>query len=202
MFDVVTENAFPLDMNSPEFKGNLKYFHDSHTILHFNEIKSLKDLIILSPNGITKLFSYVIAAHAILQNWKWIWLGLETAYQIAFFMSPFFNTCWIKFHSNYPVAGSIQVTQQQTLDNVLCFHLLACIIYEGSMVCWRRSSFAPIRVLTHLLFLRSFVQMIKILLKLSRRDYMFNIGFIPTSLLSQLITPCICGSVKRNDQPL
>ena len=50
MLDLVAENAFSLDVNSPEFNGILKYFHNNRIILHFSQITSLKDLVILSPN--------------------------------------------------------------------------------------------------------------------------------------------------------
>ena len=50
MLDLVAENTFSLDKNSPEFKGILKYFHNNCTILHFSQIESLKDLVILSPH--------------------------------------------------------------------------------------------------------------------------------------------------------
>ena len=32
--------------------------------------------------------------------------------------------------------------------------------------------------------------------------FMFNSGFVPTSLLNQLIAECICRSVRRNDRLL
>ena len=50
MLDLIAKHTFSLDKNSPEFKGILKYFHDNRTILHFGEIETLKDLVILSPN--------------------------------------------------------------------------------------------------------------------------------------------------------
>ena len=34
MLDVVAENIFTLEKNSPEFKGILKYFHSNRIILH------------------------------------------------------------------------------------------------------------------------------------------------------------------------
>ena len=64
MLDVVIKVTFPIAENSPEFDSIVRYFHDKHTILYFNEIESLRDLVILSPNWLAKLFSYVIAAQS------------------------------------------------------------------------------------------------------------------------------------------
>ena len=62
MLDVITKVTFPVAENSSEFEGIVRYFHNKHTTLYFSEIKPLKDLVILSPNWLAKLFSYVIAA--------------------------------------------------------------------------------------------------------------------------------------------
>ena len=43
--------------------GALAHFHSKGTILHFPQVKSLKDLVVLSPDWLTKLFSYIIVAH-------------------------------------------------------------------------------------------------------------------------------------------
>jgi len=64
MLDLVIKATFPIDESSSEFKGILKYFHANRVILHFSEIESLKDVVILSPHWLAKLFSYVIAAHS------------------------------------------------------------------------------------------------------------------------------------------
>ena len=49
MAEIVAECSFSLSEDSPEFKGVLNYFHTKRAILHFSQIKSLKDLVILSP---------------------------------------------------------------------------------------------------------------------------------------------------------
>ena len=62
MLDVITKVTFPVAENSSEFEGILRYFHNKRTILYFSEIKSLRDVVVLSPNWVVKLFSYVIVA--------------------------------------------------------------------------------------------------------------------------------------------
>ena len=203
MLDLVTENGFPLDIKSPEFKGILKYFHSNRIILHFSQIESLKDLVILSPNWLAKLFSYVIAAHSYNKGneFDWAWKRL-TNYGIL-------HECLIqhmldKFHLDYPVLSSIQVTKQQAVDLLLCFQFLARIT---SKAWFTEEGFPQLPGSGDTFIVPSLVysddgknppQTEK-----ERTIYfMFNNGFVPMSLLNQLIAKCICRSVSRNDQLL
>ena len=58
---IIAKSSFSISESSLEFKGVLSYFHIKHTIL---QIESLKDLVILSPGWLAKLFSYVLTAHS------------------------------------------------------------------------------------------------------------------------------------------
>ena len=60
---IARDSGFFAKPESAELKGSLAHFHHKGTILHFPEAKSLKDVIVLSPDWLTKLFSYVIIAH-------------------------------------------------------------------------------------------------------------------------------------------
>ena len=60
---IAQDSGFFAKPESAELKGSLAHFHHKGTILHFPEAKSLKDVIVLSPDWLTKLFSYVIVAH-------------------------------------------------------------------------------------------------------------------------------------------
>ena len=201
MLDLVAENTFTLDINSPEFKGILKYFHNNRIILHFGQIESLKDLVILSPNWLAKLFSYVIAAQSYNTGgeFDWAWKRL-TDYGIL-------HDCLLqhmlnKFHSDYP--GLIQVNKQQAIDILLCFHLLARIT---SKAWFAEEGFPTLPDSGDTFIVPSLVR--------AGNDrnppetekentiyFMFNSGFIPISLLNQLIIECICRSVRRNDRLL
>ena len=203
MLDLVAENAFPLDVDSPEFKGILKYFHNNRIILHFSQIESLRDLVILSPSWLAKLFSYVIAAQSYKTGTKFdrAWERL-TNYGIL-------HECLLqhmlnKFHSDYSGAGLIQVTKQQVTDVLLCFHLLARITREAWFA---EEGLPPLPDNGDTFIVPSLV----------RADdnrnppeteqeriiyFKFNTGFIPTSLLNQLIAECVCRSVRRNDRLL
>ena len=199
MLDLVAKTTFTLDVNSPEFKGILKYFHNNRTILHFNQIESLKDLVILSPNWLAKLFSYITAAESynIGGEFDRDWERL-TNYGIL-------HECLIlhmleKFHLEYP--DLVQVTKQQAIDILLCFHLLARIT---SKAWFAEEGFSLVPENGDTFIVPSLV----------RADdnrnppetdqeriiyFKFNNGFIPLSLLNQLIAECICRSVSRNDR--
>ena len=216
MLDLITKSTFKLTKNSPEFEGTLRYFHNRRTILHFNQIKSLRDIVILSPHWLAKLFSYVIAAdYDTLTtgidlntmgsefNIKRAWDRLRT-YGI---LHVSLLQCMLsKFHSDYPAA--VELTMQQVVDILLCFHLLASItkevapkeaeiwfIEEG---CDSLSSSADTYIVPYLLPQRDD----KIIPNTDRERivyFKFSSGFVPANLLHHLIADCICRNVKRNN---
>ena len=55
--------GFAAVYQSAEFKGALAHFHSRGTILHFPQARSLKDVVVLSPDWLTKLFAYIVVAH-------------------------------------------------------------------------------------------------------------------------------------------
>ena len=61
--NVANDSGFFAALDSEEFNGALAHFHDKGTILHFPQTKSLKEVVVLSPEWLTKLFSYIIIAH-------------------------------------------------------------------------------------------------------------------------------------------
>ena len=203
MLELVAKNAFSLDKNSPEFIGILKYFHNNRTILHFGQITSLKDLIILSPNWLAKLFSYVIAAQSykVGNEYDWAW---ERLIKYGILHECLLQHMLNKFHSDYPLAGSIQVTKQQTIDILMCFHLVAHIT---STAWFAEEGLPPLPESGDTFIVPSLVRADDVRnpphTKQERIIYfMFKTGFVPTSLLNQLIAKCICRSVSRNDRLL
>ena len=60
---IAYESGFFAKPESEESKGALAHFHSKGTILHFPQVESLKDVVVLSPDWLTKLFSYIIIAH-------------------------------------------------------------------------------------------------------------------------------------------
>ena len=197
MLDVIKEVTFPIAENSSEFEGILRYFHSNRTILYFSEVKSLKDLVILSPNWVAKLFSYVIAAfsYTIQSHIHGAWKRL-TKYGIL--EESLLQHMLEKFHSDY--RSIVHVTKQQVVDILLSFHLVAHITREA----WFSEEGYPSLPDCGDVF---------IVPSLVPRDdgknvpstkqerilyFKFVSGFIPSNLLNQLIADCICRNVKRN----
>ena len=202
MLEIVAKNGFSFNENSPEFERILKYFHDNRIILYFSQIESLKNLVILSPNWLAKLFGYVVDAHSYKTGCTldWAWKQL-TDYGIL-------HDCLLqhmlnKFHSDSDPPDSIQVTKKQTVDILLHFHLLARITSKA----W----FAEEDDFPQLSGSDTFI--VPSLARVDDRNppeteqekviyFRLSSGFIPDSLLNQLIAECICRSVRRNDRLL
>ena len=60
---IAYDSGFFANPESEESKGTLAHFQSKGTILHFPQVKSLEDVVVLSPDWLTKLFSYIIVAH-------------------------------------------------------------------------------------------------------------------------------------------
>ena len=60
---IAHDSGFFAKLDSAESIGSLAHFHQKGTILHFPKAKSLQDVVVLSPDWLTKLFAYVIVAH-------------------------------------------------------------------------------------------------------------------------------------------
>ena len=201
MLDVITKVTFPVAENSSEFDGILRYFHKKRTILYFSEISSLRDVVILSPNWLAKLFSYVIATFSytikshIHGTWKWL-----TKYGIL--EESLLQHMLDKFHSDYP--SVVCVTKQQVVDILLSFHLVARITREA----WfSEEGYPSLPDCGDTFIVPSLVpQDDGKNIPNSKQEriiyFKFASGFIPTSLLNQLIADCICRNVKRNDRLL
>ena len=201
MVDVVTKVTFPIAENSSEIDGILRYFHDKRTILYFSEIESLRDLVILSPNWLAKLFAYVIAAHS-YKTGSGVDKAWERLTKYGILEESLLQHMLDKFHSDYP--SVVRVTKQQVVDILLSFHLVARITREA----WFSEEGCPSPPDCGDIF---------IVPSLVPRDdgknipnskqerivyFWFKSGFIPTSLLNQLIADCICRNVKRNNRLL
>ena len=201
MANIVTKNWFPVSENSLEFRGVLSYFHTKRTILHFNQIESLKNLVILSPGWLAKLFSYVITAHSYITGTE-----LDCAWQqltkYGILHENFLVHMLEKFHSDHPTP--VHVTKQQVVDILLCFHLIALINRKA----WFAESGYPSlpkcgdTFIVPSLVPRDNAKTIPCTENERIVYFKFDTGFIPTSVLNQLIANCICHNVKKGDQLL
>ena len=201
MAEIVAESSFSLSEDSPEFEGVLNYFHTKRAILHFSQIKSLKGLVILSPRWLAKLFSYVITAHSYITGTELdgAWRQL-TKYGILH--ENLLVHMLEKFLSDYPI--SVHITKQQVIDILLCFHLVALISREA----WFAETGYPSipesgdTFIVPSLVPRDDKKTIPSTDKERIIYFKFHTGFIPTSVLNQLIADCVRRNVKRKDQLL
>ena len=201
MLDMVIKVTFPIAESSSEFDGIVRYFHDKRTILYFGEIESLKDLVILSPNWLAKLFSYIIAAQSYktgtVVDGAW-----ERLTKYGILEESLLLYMLDKFHSDYP--SVLHVTKQQVIDILLSFHLVARITREA----WFSEEGCPSppdcgdTFIVPSLVPRDDDKNIPNTKQERIVYFRFRAGFVPTSLLNQLIADCICCNVKRNDRLL
>ena len=201
MLDLVTNSSFALAESSSEFQGTLKYFHDKRIILHFSQIESLKNIVILSPQWLAKLVSYVIAADSFkIGDDADVNKASERLHKYGVLHDCLLQHMLKKFHSEYPTA--IQVTKQQVVDILLCFHLLVRISKDA----WFREEGFPTlpkhsdTFIVPCLIPKKINKTIKNIPNTDRERiiyFQFSSGFIPVNLLNQLIAACICRNVKR-----
>ena len=201
MHDVVVEVTFPIAENSSEFDSILRYFHDKRTILYFSEIESLRDLVILSPNWLAKLFSYAIAARS-YKTGSAVDGAWERLTKYGILEESLLQHMLDKFHSDYP--SVVRVTKRQVVNILVSFHLVACITREawfGEEGCPSLPDCGDTFIVPSLVS-RDDDKNIPNTKQEKIVYFWFRSGFTPTSLLNQLIADCICCNVKRNDRLL
>ena len=200
MANVIAKSSFSISENSPELEGVLNYFHTKHTILYFGEIESLRDIVILSPRWLAKLFSYIITAHSyntgteLDGQWE-----LLTKYGILH--ESLLVHMLTKFHDDYPT--EVHITKKQVMDILLCFHLVAPISRE---VRFAEFECPSIPDSGDTFIVPSLVPRGEKNIPCTEKErivyFRFQTGFIPTSLLNQLIAECICHNVRKENQLL
>ena len=199
--DIVAKCSFSMSEDSPEFEDLLHYLHLKRTILYFSEIESLKDLIILSPQWLAKLFSYVITAHSYVTGTKQdnAWKQL-TKYGILH--ENLLVHMLEKFQADYPTA--VHITKEQVIHILLWFHLVALI---NRKAWFAETGYPSIPQSGDTFIIPSLVprderKAIPCTEKERIVYFKFDTGFIPTSVLNQLIADCICYNVKKEHQLL
>ena len=201
MLDVIVEVTFPIAENSSEFDSILRYFHDKRTILYFSEIESLRDLVILSPNWLAKLFSYAIAVRS-YKTGSAVDGAWERLTKYGILEESLFQHMLDKFHSDYP--SVVRVTKRQVVDILVSFHLVARITREawfGEEGCPSLPDCGDTFIVPSLVP-RDDDKNIPNTKQEKIVYFWFRSGFIPTSLLNQLIADCICRNVKKNNRLL
>ena len=123
LLKIIAHSTFPLAENGEEFEAILRYFHNKRSILHFSQVKSLQDIVILSPRWLAKLFSYVITAHTYVTMASDLDKAWKRLTKHGILQENLLEHMLKKFYSDYPSA--ISISCQQVVDILLWFHLIA-----------------------------------------------------------------------------
>ena len=204
MLNLVTKNTFALSENSLEFKGTLKYFHEKRIILHFSEIESLKNIVILSPHWLAKLFSYILAADSFeMGNDPDVNKASERLHRYGILHDCLLQHMLKKFQSEYPAVE--QVEKHQVVDILLLFRLVAHITKEAWFSEEKFFSLPDDGVpdngdtfIVPCLVPQENTRNIPNTTQERIVYFQFTSGFVPLNLLNRLIADCICHNVKRN----
>ena len=201
VLEIANQCGFPVSESSSEFEGLLSYLHKKRVILYFGKIKSLRNLVILSPHWLAKLFSYVITAHtyATGSDHDKAWERLKN---YGILGGNLFAHMVQKFLSEYP--SVVSVTKDQVLDILLRFHLVAHVTANAWFT---DEDFQPPHNFGDTFIVPSFVHHDdgKSPPKTNQEKiiyYIFDGDFVPTNLLNQLIVQCICYNVKLGSRLL
>ena len=202
LLEIIAQSTFPLAENGAEFKAILRYFHNKRTILHFSKVKSLQDLVILSPRWLAKLFSYVITAHTYDKMASDLDKASKRLTKHGILQENLLEHMLKKFYSDH--SSAISISYQQVVDILLCFHLVARITKEA-WFCEEGCSSLPDH--GDIFIVPSLVPRDTTKVPPSSDQeriiyFVFENGFVPVSLLNQLIADCICHNVQRRNRLL
>ena len=195
---IAVKCGFPVSENSPQFEGLISYLHNKRVILNF-DIPSLRNLVILSPHWLAKLFSYVITAHTYDEGGD---LDRDEAWErlnkYGILGGNLFGYMVQKFCVDYP--SVVNITKQQVLDILLRFHLVARVTAET----WfqeEEDDLDPPDNFGDTFIVPSFVHQDdgKCPPDTDKERiicFIFRSGFVPTNILNQLIVECINRNQK------
>ena len=188
MLELVTKCSIPMTESSSEFVRVLRYLHEKRAILYFGQVKSLKNLVILSPWWISKLLSYTVSAYYYVVD--------NCDEDSCFGKYSVLHESLLKrleaFHSDYPSA--VCVTEKQIKGTL---HLLGC---ETTWFSEEGYSLLPNHedaIIVPFHFPHD-DRKSPPNTRLQRIIYFkFHDSFVPTILLNKLIARCICHTVKN-----
>ena len=148
-----------------------------------------------------KLFSYVLTAHSYITGTE-----LDNAWslltQYGILHGNLLAHMLEKFQRDYPT--TVNITMQQVVDILLCFHLVALI----NRIAWFAETGYPSipesgnTFIVPSLVPRDEAKIVPCTVRERIVYFKFETGFVPTSVLNQLIADCICRNVKRENQLL
>ena len=203
LHSIAQESGFFAKPDSAEFKGALAHFHCKGTILHFPQAASLRDVVVLSPDWLTKLFSYIIIAHP---------YELECYYQLQFerlkihgILEEGFITFMVDKFNKEQEKFSLVLNTEQAISFALLFGFIAEV--NNSTYFLEELHQPPVS--------KKKVFIVPSMLPLELPDdvklpddkdlqarvvyFQFSEKFIPLMLYYQMLTICINRNIKRKE---
>ena len=121
---IAIDSGFSAAIQSEEFKGALKYFHSKGTILHFPDTELLQDFVVLSPQWLTKLISYVIVAHPYMTSGSRHDKQYDRLQKQGILLEDFIVHMTQKFNENEQQFG-MSLSSKQVINLIKHFKLVA-----------------------------------------------------------------------------
>ena len=200
---IAHDSGFFAKPDSAELLGSLAHFHQKGTILHFPKAKLLKDVVVLSPDWLTKLFSYIIVAHPYKiecdHNSKF-----ERLRDRGILQEEFVTYMVNKFNKEQEKFG-LPLTTDQAIEFAQLFDFMAEV----------NSSAYFLEELQQPPLSKKRVFVVPPMLSLKLPDdlnlpddknpqarivyFKFPEGFIPPMVFYQMLTACIDRNIKRNE---
>ena len=123
--------------DSEDFAVALQYFHDRGSVLHFANIESLKELVILSPHWLTKLFSYILIAHPYQRIGGRLGGRHDNSFRILTqkgILVGSFLFCMLELFNGSEKYASFEIEQQHAVDLMKKFYFIAQIDHRAKFL--------------------------------------------------------------------
>ena len=195
--------VFFAKLDSAEFIGSLAHFHHQGTILHFPKAESLKDVVVLSPDWLTKLFSYIIIAHPYKVECDYN-SHFERLRDHGILQEEFIAFMVNKFNKEQKKFG-LPLSSDQAIEFAQLFHFMAEV--NSSTYFLEESQQPPVS--------QKRVYIVPPMLSLKLPDdpklpddknaqarivyFHFPERFIPPMVFYQMLTACIDRNIKRKE---
>ena len=200
---IAHESGFFAEPESTQLKGALAHFHSKGTILHFPQVQSLKDLVVLSPDWLTKLFSYIIIAHPYVLECSYS-LQFERLKNHGILQEDFITFMVNKFNKEQEKFG-LPLSTKQAIEFAQLFGFVAEV--HSNTYFLEEEHQPPVSVK------RVFIVPPMLPLKLpdnvqlpDDKDpqarivyFKFSEGFIPPMVYYQMLSACIDRNIKRQE---
>ena len=200
---IARESGFLAKPESEESKGALAHFHNKGTVLHFPQKESLKDVVVLSPDWLTKLLSYIIIAHPYILECNY-GLQYERLKDYGILGEDFITFMVKKFNAEQEKYG-LSISTKQAIEFAQLFGFVAEV--HQNMHFLEEKHQPPTS--KNKIFIAPPMLPIKIPANVKVPDdkapkacivyFKFPEGFIPPMVYYQMLSACIDRNIKRQE---